>query len=210
MADETKTNIFGKKNADAPKTTDAESNATATTSGTTDSDSSKPSAEVTDDEAEALDGAGGPNTTPAFAKQDFRDENVQLTDTDDLASAKAGAAAQSAPTPDFADAMAAAAAGDSVPEGREDEVQFTSTPIARLKLGRFQFENGVLRLKPKDAEEFEKLLGNAALRTQQTVRRIDRSAGEVVARRFLEQTKSKSVQGVDTSDRTARTAPRPQ
>lgn len=167
-----------------------------------------PAAEVSEAEASALDGAGGPNRTPAFTKRDFEDENVQLTDADDLQSAKDGAAAHGGSTLDLIGIEAAAAAGDEVPEGHEDTVQFTSTPIASLRIGRFQFENGVLRLPAEEAEEFEKLLEQAAIRTKQVVRRIDRSGGEAVARRYLETTKSRSNAGVDTSDRGGR-APQP-
>lgn len=201
------TDASGDSGTTAP-VTNAEDNATATT--TTPPENSGTGAQnegVTDAEAAALDGAAGPNRTPAFAKRDFEDENVQLTDTDDLASAKAGAAAASGSTLDFAGIEAAAAAGE-LPEGAEDEVQFTSTPISRLRVGPFQFENGVLRLKAADADKFEKLLASTAIRTQQVVRKIDRSAGEAVARRFVERNKSKNVRGGDTSDR-ATPAPTP-
>lgn len=163
----------------------------------------KPAAEVSEAEAAALQGAGGPNRSPAFTKRDGQDENVQLTNDDDLAEAKKGAAASSAPPGlDMNAIEAAAAAGTEVAEGHEDTTQYTSTPIAALKIGRFQFENGVLRLKNgKDVEEFEKLLAQGSIRTQQVVRKIDRSAGEVVARRYLEQNKSQSRSGVDTADR---------
>lgn len=166
-------------------------------------------AEVSDAEAEALQGAAGPNRTPAFTKRDFEDENVQLTDTDDLQSAKQGAAASSAPATLDMGAIEALDAAGQLPEGAENEVQFTSTPIARLRVGRFQFENGVLRLKAGDAEEFRKLLGKSAIRTQQVVREIDRAGGEAVARRYIEQTQSRSTREVDTSDN-APPAARPQ
>jgi len=192
MADENKTGgkgIFGAKSGDG-------------------NDSNKPEAEVSKAEAAALDGAGGPNRTPAFTKRDFEDENVQLTDADDLQSAKEGAAANSGTTLDMVGLEAAAAAGD-LPEGAEDEVQFTSVPIARLRIGPYQFENGVLRLKGEDADKFRELLGKAAIRTQQVVREIDRAGGEAVARRYLETTGSRSNRDVDTSDN-APPASRPQ
>lgn len=200
---------FGKPSdsvGDAPTTTDAEANANKTTSPVEGGDD-KVSAEVSDAEAKALDGAAGPNRTPAFSKRDFADENVQLTDTNDLASAKAGAAAHTKSTVDLAGLEAAAAAG-SVREGAEDEVQFTSTPISALRIGPYQFENGVLRLKGDDVDKFEKLLDTASIRTKQVIRRIDRNGGEAVARRFLESTKGTRTSGVDTSDRGVQ-APRP-
>ena len=85
MADENKKPLFGGKAAesesdDAPKVSDAEANASKTTSPDSQPEG-KPDASVTDAEAEALEGAGGPNRTPAFVKRDFEDENVQLTDT---------------------------------------------------------------------------------------------------------------------------------
>lgn len=164
---------------------------------------------ATKEEAAALDGAGGPNRTPAFAKRDGQDENVQVTDVDTIDSVKEGAEAQSAaPTVDLVGVEAAIAAG-AVPEGQEDTVQYTSTPIAALRLGRFQFENGVLRLQPgKDVEDFEKILKGSSIRTQQVVRKIDRSGGEAVARRYLEQNKGTQTSGVDTSDKGPR-APNP-
>lgn len=195
MVDETKPNPFA--SADAPAGGDKTENAESTTA-----------AGVTDAEASSLDGAGGPNRTPAFTKRDGEDENTQLTDTDDLASAKAGAVAGSAPSVDLIGLEAAELAGD-VREGAEDEVQYTSTPIAALKIGRFQFTNGVLRLSGDDVETFEKLLKGSAIRTQQVVRKIDRRGGEAVARRFLESTQGTKTSGVDTSDRGPQ-APRPQ
>lgn len=185
------TNESGGNNLFARKTTTPPDNAGDT------------GAEVTEHEANALDGAAGQNRTPAFVKRDGEDENTQLTDTDDLQSNKSGAASQSAPPYlDMAGAEAAAAAGSTVPEGHEDTTQYTSTPIAALRLGRFQFENGVLRLNNgQDVEDFEKLLAGSSIRTQQVVRKIDRSGGEAVARRYLEQNKSQSRSGVDTADR---------
>jgi hypothetical protein len=164
-------------------------------------DTGKPEAEVTKKEEAALDGAAGPNRTPAFGKRDFEDENVQFTDSDDLKSVKEGSAASSGnKNLDIAGLVAAASVGEER-EGAEDETVFTSHPISKLRVGRFQFQNGVLRLKGEDVEAFEKLLGASALRTQQVIRRVDRSSGEVVARRYLEQNKSRSTRDVDTSDR---------
>jgi hypothetical protein len=209
MADENKRPLFGgnsDKDENAPETGNAEANANKTTSPEGQPEG-KPDASVTDAEAAALQGAGGPNRTPAFVKRDFEDENVQLTDTDDLASAKAGAAAASGSTEDWVGIEAANAAGD-VLEGREDEVQYTSTPISKLRIGPFEFKNGVLRVKGDDVDRFEKLLRGAGMRTQQVVRKIDRSAGEAVARRFLEQNAGRRVRNVDTSDAGGQ-APRP-
>lgn len=177
--------------SNAPETTDAQANATETTTATD-------NAAVTDSEAKQLDGAGGPNVTPAFGKQDFRDENVPLTDTDDLQSLKSGAEAQSAPPGVDLAALEAAALAGNVPEGEEDKTQYTSTPIASFRLGRFQFENGLLSLNSKDAGEFEKLLSGASPRDQATIRKIDRNRGEAIARKFSELHGS-ATQGIDTT-----------
>jgi len=195
MVDETKTPDSG--GGTEAKVSDPSKNAFATTSPAN-VDGVK--AEVTDAEAEALQGSTGPNRVPAFGKKDFEDENVPLTDTDDLQSIKQGSAANSGQLEDMAGLEAAYAAGD-LPEGAEDEVQYTSTPIARLKIGPYQFENGVLRLKSDAAEKFEELLAKSAIRTQQVVRKIDRAGGEAVARRYLETTQSRSNRGFDTSDK---------
>lgn len=194
-------NIFGNKD-NQPEGKDE--NSTATTTAQTGGDSAD--AQVSDKEANALDGAGGPNRTPAFAKQDYRDENVQLTDTDDLQSAKTGAAAQSGLAEYDAVANEALALAGDAEEG-DDRVTYTSQPIANFRMGEFQFDKGVLKLKPADAERFDKMLDGADERTQAQIRKIDRSAGEAVARRYLD-LQSKTTQGIDNTGNTV-SAPTP-
>ena len=212
MPDEQKRGIFGSSRGNpngAPRQSEDGATANAATTTSPSKSDSGVEATVSDQEADALQGAGGPNRTPAFTKRDFEDENTQLTDTDDLQSAKTGAAASSGRADiDLIGLEAAAAAGAKTPEGHEDTVQYTSTPIAALRIGPYQFENGVLRLHNDQVEDFEKLLKAGSIRTQQVVRKIDRSAGEAVARRYLEQNKSQSRSGVDTADRGPR-APTP-
>jgi hypothetical protein len=149
----------------------------------------------------ALDGDAGPNVTPAFAKHDGQDENVQITDPADIESVREGSEAQNA----------GAETSDEVParvsEEAEKTVQYACPSISRLRLGRFQFENGQLKLTPDDAEEFDKMLASASTRTQQAVQKIDKEGGDAVARRFLEQNKGGMFRGGDTTANT--TAPNP-
>lgn len=85
-------------------------------------------------------------------------------------------------------------------EPAEFEVRYASTQIARLRIGRFQFEHGVLILCNKDdTERFEKLLAAATLRTQQSVRKIDKAAGEEIAKNFLASSRGQMIRGGDTS-----------
>lgn len=165
--------------------------------GKVESEEVKP--EVTEKEKAALDKPTGPNPTPAFGKIDERDENVQLTDPDQLEKIKEGSAASSG-SGDPLELEAANMATDT------DSVQYVSPQIARLRVGRFQFENGRLTLDKKAAGDFEKLLATASTRTQQAVRKIDREAGEAVAQRFVAANKGHMTRGGET---TASSAPAP-
>lgn len=66
-----------------------------------------------------------------------------------------------------------------------DKVRYASSSIQRLKIGRFQFENGVLDVPMDQVEAFEKLLAGASLRTKAAVSKIDIDAAEAIARKFL-------------------------
>jgi hypothetical protein len=80
------------------------------------------------------------------------------------------------------------------------EVRYASPQIARLKIGKFQFEHGVLVIdNEKDAELFANLLDGASVRTKQRVTRIDREAGEAIASKFLASSRGQMIRGGDTS-----------
>lgn len=80
------------------------------------------------------------------------------------------------------------------------EAKYASPQIARLRIGKFQFENGVLTIKnEKDAELFESLLAGATIRTRQCVSKIDREAGEKIAAQFLASSRGQMIRGGDTT-----------
>lgn len=70
----------------------------------------------------------------------------------------------------------------------EGETVYSSHPVSRYKLGRFQFENSVLRLSESDdIEEFEKLLNHPKLPVadRRIVKKIDISkVDDIVASRM--------------------------
>jgi hypothetical protein len=186
MADDGKKPLFG-TSAKPP----AESNDTAS------STTQKPEGQVSEQESQALSGDGGPGFVPAFGKQQGQDENNNLTHETQLESLKEGASAGSAPLGTELDipGLVAAQAVSSSEAPEDGSTEFVST-IARLRLGKFQFDGGVLTLRGGDVERFEKLLATAHPRSQAAVRKIDRSAGEAVARAFKAGQMSR---GVDTS-----------
>lgn len=74
---------------------------------------------------------------------------------------------------------------------------YTSHPIVRYAIGRFQFESSTLKLfKQQDVEDFEALIKNADVQTQHTVRRVDASLAEQIAREFVQ---SRTTTGIDTT-----------
>lgn len=90
-------------------------------------------------------------------------------------------------TADAAEVLAATHAIDAagVSEADEGEVIYTSHPITSFKLGRFQFENAVLRLtNEKDKSDFKKILEALQPRDRNMVRTIslDR-VSEIIAQR---------------------------
>lgn len=169
---------------------------------------------TTPTETKALDGVEGQNRTPAFGNQaGGLDRNTNLVDSDQVDTLKEGAESQSAgaveaSTGDFQNLLAASVAGDTVPEGHEDTTQYSSFPISRLRLGSYQFEGGLLRLKNgEEVEKFESLLTGLDPATRNSVKVIDRASGVAVAKAF-QATQSKSTQGVDHSGN-GPTSPKP-
>lgn len=55
----------------------------------------------------------------------------------------------------------------------EGETVYSSHPIKRLLIGRFSFEDGVLRLKGDDLAEFEKLLDSLPRGDRASVKKLD-------------------------------------
>lgn len=63
-----------------------------------------------------------------------------------------------------------------------DETIYTSSPADNFRLGRFKFENGVLRLKGEDLDDFEKLLNDPRLprSDRSMIRKIDMSRVDAI------------------------------
>jgi hypothetical protein len=149
-------------------------------------------------EKENVQGAAAPNVVPTFAKHGGQDENNRVDDPEILENAKTGADAAS-PDPenqlDIAGFVQAQSVEQEVSEGNEDNVQYTSR-IARYRIGRFQFEGGVLTLKGDDVGDFEELMSKASPRSQNAVRKIERAEGvRAVPMKFG----STSSRGIDTT-----------
>jgi hypothetical protein len=166
------------------------------TAGTQPQPDGKPDASVTDKEVKALGGEAGPGVVPAFGKHGGgEDENNPLTEVSELESLKTGAAQNSNSTDsDFQDALAGQGLNPDAPE--DGSVEYVSPNIPNLRVAGRQFDNGRLSLKAEDAEKFEQALQSAHPRTQAAVRKVDRAAGEAVARSFL----GRTSRGIDTSD----------
>lgn len=130
-----------------------------------------------------------------------QDGNDVVTDQDRLDSVKEGSEDQSATSAQIATAdqleaeSRVLAAGIDVGNGT---VTYTSHPISNFRIGRFQFENGVLNLENGDAADLDSLLANADPRTKATVNKIDTSAADRIAASYQNATKFKT--GVDTAD----------
>lgn len=154
----------------------------------------------------AADGLGGPNVTPAFGNKPQTDNNRPIEEQSELDSFSEGADAASrlAQAGAIDDLVAVEGVGDE----QEGKVQYASPNIARLRIGPYEFENGVLSIDSDKVEHFEKLLSSATIRTQQAVRKIDRQGGEAVAKAFLAKTQGTRSSGVDTTANTV-SAPTP-
>lgn len=146
----------------------------------------------------ANDGKGGPNVTPAFGNRPQTDNNRPIEESSEQESFEDGAKVASdqnvAGFQASDDILAAANAG----EDQEGFKQYASPSIPRLKVGRFQFENGVLRVPNEDVEGFEKLVNASSSLVKQSISSIDREGGEAVARKFLD-SQGKMKSGPSTS-----------
>lgn len=89
-----------------------------------------------------------------------------------------------------------------------DEVQYACRGIPRLKIGRFQFEAGVLRLSPEDDEAFTELLSGCDPSIRQAITKVDRTAGDAVAKAFLDRNGGRMIRGGDDTSQSV-PAPRP-
>lgn len=77
----------------------------------------------------------------------------------------------------------------------DDKVIYTSAPIERLKVGRFQFEKSQLSLSADEAEEFDHLLTKVDARTRSRVKKIDVEA----AQRWLKAIRPQATKAIDSS-----------
>lgn len=111
--------------------------------------------------------------------------------------AKPGESAQqNEPTAEQAAQVESQADAAAEPVAEVDESVIWTSRIPRFKFGRFQFDKGVLKLPAADSAELDKLLESANPRTKATISKVDASAAERVAKRYLE---SRTVRGVDTA-----------
>lgn len=174
---------------------------------------------LNEQERKATQGSSGPNPIPAFMRRVAQDENTEVTSEEEFATTKVGSEAQSPGTPedrakgiDMPAMLAAASVGAEAPDTKEESVQYTSR-IARLRIGRFQFEGGVLTVPANrttrlengeevdnfdSAEDFEALVRQVHPRTQAAIRKIERGEGVIAKPLNLE---GRSVRGVDTTAR---------
>lgn len=138
-----------------------------------------------------------PDVAPAFGKHGGQDENDVLTQESEIDAIEKGAAAQSAQSAGRQagiDSLVAADLAELDPD--DDSVRYTSHPISNFRFGKYQFEKGILTLKPDEAAAFEELLSKASDRTKGRVRKIDPGKAAAIGRSFLE---SRRTRGVDTS-----------
>lgn len=73
---------------------------------------------------------------------------------------------------------------------------YSSHPIAKYRIGRFQFERGVLTLEGADVEEFDALMTTQPQTVKRRIKKANQAAAESIARSFLQ---SRMVAGVDTT-----------
>jgi hypothetical protein len=147
----------------------------------------------------ANDGKGGPNVTPAFGNRPQTDNNRPIEESSEQESFEEGAkVASDSNVAGFQvsdDVLATANAG----EEQEGFKQYASPSIPRLRIGNYEFENGVLRVPDEEVEKFEKILNASSSLVKQAVSTIDREGGEAVARKFLD-SQGKMTRGPTTSD----------
>lgn len=140
-------------------------------------------------------------TQQAFGDRGQGDSNRELSTSEEVVALEAKADVQSTVSElknDSIDAVAALEAEATF--GNDSRVAtYSSAPIARFRVGRFQFEKGLLALTGDDIEAFESLMSGKAVdsRTKSQVKRVNTvAAAAAVSQSFLE---SKRVRGVDTS-----------
>lgn len=86
--------------------------------------------------------------------------------------------------------------------GKADEpaplVVYTSGNMRRLKVGPYQFDNGVLKLTPEESVRFDKMLASPNLdsRMKHQIQKIDTASADKIGRDFL---KTQRTRGIDTS-----------
>lgn len=135
--------------------------------------------------------------TPAAAES-AEDEVVQVAEeAPEDAQTKVSAEMQ-AQIHAAAERLARSQARGTAPETNEPFAQFSSGRIMRFRLGRFQFEKGLLTLrKQSDIDDFTRVLMAASPRTQATVAAVNREAVRQFNQSFAETVRAR---GVDTSD----------
>lgn len=75
---------------------------------------------------------------------------------------------------------------------------YTSSPTQSLKLGRFQFERGTMKLEGAAIEEFDSLLAQQPPQIKSQVKKVSRESADAVAKKFLA-TQGSMVKGVDVA-----------
>lgn len=65
-------------------------------------------------------------------------------------------------------------------------VVFSCHPVQRLKIGRFQFEDGVLQLEGDDLKEFEDIIGSKSFPVfeRNRIKKLSTSAVDAIVNRF--------------------------
>ena len=77
----------------------------------------------------------------------------------------------------------------------DESVYYSCAPLERLKIGRFQFDKGQLKLDENDAGQFDALLEKVDARTRSKVKKIDVKAAEA----FLRNLKPVATKATDSS-----------
>lgn len=108
-----------------------------------------------------------PEDTNDVANESNNESNVETTTKDDTAA-------------DFGNAEDSVGSEDG---DREPKLIATSAPIQRFKIGRFQFERGVLHLyDDKDVEDFRNLVKQLPPVDRNQIKIIDKEAAEALVR----------------------------
>jgi hypothetical protein len=92
-------------------------------------------------------------------------------------------------------------------EENDGNVRYISPTTSNLKVGQFQFENGVLALKPDEVDKFEKLVNDLGPSVSSHIRKVaDEATADAAARRILERNGGSMIRG---GDHTGNIAPAP-